>query len=45
MLIHHDNTRLYPKTRVNHKRALSEISKLWKHFDESRAHSIVTQIN
>lgn len=31
--------RLYPKICVNHKRALSEISKLREHFDESRAYS------
>ena len=31
--------RLYPKICVNHKRALSEISKLIEHFDESRAYS------
>ena len=31
--------RLYPKICVNHKRALSEISKLMEHFDESRAYS------
>lgn len=30
---------LYPKICVNHKRALSEISKLMEHFDESRAYS------
>ena len=30
---------LYPKICVNHKRALSEISKLREHFDESRAYS------
>ena len=33
------NCRLYPKICVNHKRALSEISKLREHFDESRAYS------
>ncbi len=32
-------SRFYPKIRVNHKRALSEISKLREHFDESRAYS------
>ena len=31
--------RLYPKICVNHKRALSEISKLREHFDESRVYS------
>ena len=30
---------LYPKICVNHKRELSEISKLREHFDESIAYS------
>ena len=30
---------LYPKICVNHNRAISEISKLREHFDESRAYS------